>query len=206
MRTEQRKLWPRLSPYTRARIAAGVLATVACLVVVGCKATPPSRVETAVVTGAKHKIFVGGAHDRNPLPASAENIKEGQQVFSHYCVACHGLDGQNTGVPFADTMSPPVPSLAAKSIQSYSDGQLKWVIDNGIWPSGMPASRGILNDEEIWSAVLYIRHLPTAGSLGEPSMYSGDDPPTQPQNVSAPQERGRRTRHAGVRASSDQER
>ncbi len=75
----------------------------------------------------------------------------GKANFSHYCVACHGLDGQNTGVPFAENMAPPVPSLASANIQSYTDGQLKWVIDNGIFPSGMPASKGILTDEEIWS-------------------------------------------------------
>jgi hypothetical protein len=46
------------------------------------------------------------------------------------------------------------------------------VIDNGIEPSGMPASKGILSDDEIWSAVLFIRHLPPAGSLGDPPMYS----------------------------------
>jgi mono/diheme cytochrome c family protein len=71
-------------------------------------------------------------------------------------------------------MSPPVPSLAAPSVQAYTDGQLKWVIDNGLWPSGMPGNKGILNDDEIWSIVVYIRHLPPAGSLGEPSMYSGE--------------------------------
>ena len=69
-------------------------------------------------------------------------------------------------------MSPPVPSLAGKDVQSYTDGQLKWVIDFGIWPSGMPGSKGILNDDEIWSIVLYLRHLPPAGSLGEPQMYT----------------------------------
>ena len=93
-------------------------------------------------------------------------------AFSHYCVACHGLDGQNTGVPFADSMSPPVPSLASIEVQSYTDGQLKWVIDNGIWPSGMPGSKGTLSDEEIWSIVIFLRHLPPAGSVGEPEMYS----------------------------------
>jgi hypothetical protein len=81
------------------------------------------------------------------------------------------LDGQNTGVPFADAVSPPVPLLSSREVQSYTDGQLKWVIDNGIAPSGMPGSKGILSDEEIWSAVLFIRHLPPQGSLGDPSLY-----------------------------------
>jgi len=49
---------------------------------------------------------------------------------------------RNTGVPFANRMSPPVPLLSGKEIQAYTDGQLKWVIDYGIWPSGMPGSKG----------------------------------------------------------------
>jgi mono/diheme cytochrome c family protein len=68
-------------------------------------------------------------------------------------------------------MDPPVPSLASQDVQSYTDGQLKWVIDNGIAPSGMPASKGILSDEEQWAIVVFIRHLPPAGSLGEPATY-----------------------------------
>lgn len=156
---------------------AGILLALTSFLLTGCKATPPGKVETAVMTRAKHKLLVGDVGARNPLGANQANIAAGREAFSHYCVACHGLDGQNTGVPFADRMSPPVPSLASKDVQSYTDGQLKWVIDNGLWPSGMPGSKGILTDEEIWSTVLYIRHLPPSGSLGEPPMYSGDDPP-----------------------------
>ena len=121
---------------------------------------------------AKHDLFVGNRRQRNPLTASPATLADGKEAFSHYCVACHGMDGQNTGVPFADQMSPPVPSLATPEIQSYTDGQLKWVIDNGIWPSGMPASKGTLSDDEIWAIVIYLRHLPPAGSAGEPEMYS----------------------------------
>jgi mono/diheme cytochrome c family protein len=116
--------------------------------------------------------LIGNRSEKNPLRDSAETIANGKEAFSHYCAACHGLDGQNTGVPFADRMSPPVPSLASKDVQAYSDGQLKRIIDYGIWPSGMPASKGMLSDEEIWSIVTYLRHLPPPGSLGEPEMYS----------------------------------
>lgn len=120
----------------------------------------------------KHHISVGGKKQRNPLSASPQTIADGKEAFSHYCAACHGLDGQNTGVPFADRMSPPVPSLTVPEVQQYTDGQLKSVIDNGIWPSGMPGSSGILSDDEIWSIVVFIRNLPKAGSLGEPAMYN----------------------------------
>lgn len=140
----------------------------------GIRARAPSQWETRLITLAKHKVLVGGKNERNPLPLSAANAGEGQKTFAHYCFACHGLDGQNTGVPFADNMSPPPPSLASAQVQSYSDGQLYWVIENGLWPSGMPAARGILTDDEIWSIVAYLRHLPPAGSLGEPRAYTDD--------------------------------
>jgi mono/diheme cytochrome c family protein len=137
----------------------------------GCKATPCGKAETKVMTAWKHHVSVGNKKQKNPLPATAKNIAAGKEAFSHYCVACHGMDGQNTGVPFADRLSPPVPSLSSEMVQGYTDGQLKWVIDNGLWPSGMPGSSGILSDDEIWSTVLYIRHLPPPGSAGEPEMY-----------------------------------
>jgi mono/diheme cytochrome c family protein len=137
----------------------------------GCSATPPGKVETVVMNTAKHRVFVRGKDTRNPIAHSARSEADGKEAFTHYCVACHGMDGQNTGVPFADRMSPPVPSLASTGVQSYADGQLKWVINNGIAPSGMPASKGILSDDEQWSIVIFLRHLPPAGSLGEPAMY-----------------------------------
>jgi mono/diheme cytochrome c family protein len=142
------------------------------IMLVGCKANSPGKSESAAVRWAKHKVLVRNKTEKNPLKDDAVGIADGKEAFSHYCIACHGLDGQNTGVPFADRMSPPVPSLAGRDVQSYTDGQLKRIIDDGIWPSGMPGSKGMLSDDEIWSIVLYLRHLPPAGSLGEPEMYT----------------------------------
>ncbi len=149
-----------------------VFGLLVCAMFSGCRAKSPGKTETHMMWAIKHRISVGGKNQRNPLPANPQTIADGKEAFSHYCAACHGLDGQNTGVPFADRMAPPVPSLASRQVQQYTDGQLKWVIDNGIWPSGMPGSSGILSDDEIWSIVIFIRNLPRAGSLGEPAMYS----------------------------------
>jgi mono/diheme cytochrome c family protein len=127
--------------------------------------------ETTIVDSAKHHFLVGNKQQKNPLAITSQTMADGKEAFSHYCVACHGLDGRNTGVPFADRMSPPVPSLASREVQDYTDGQLKWIIDFGIGPSGMPGSKGILSDDEIWSIVVYLRHLPPLGSQGDPEMY-----------------------------------
>jgi len=164
----------RLLIISAGMVLAAALSAGLALLSRGVQARAPGKWETRIMTHAKHSLLVGGKDKRNPLPATSELIAEGQHDFSHYCYVCHGLDGQNTGVPFADAMSPPVPSLASREIQSYTDGQLHWIIQNGLWPSGMPAARGILTDEEIWSIVLYVRHLPPAGRLGEPAAYSSE--------------------------------
>ncbi|MGA2348849.1 MAG: cytochrome c [Terracidiphilus sp.] len=149
----------------------------ACLLLAGegCKASHPGKVQTSTITWIKHHVTVGGKHDRNPLPASQSTIEAGKQAFGSYCVSCHGRDGQNTGVPFAASIDPPIPPLSSPIVQDYTDGQLKRVIEAGIAPSGMPASKGILSDEEVWQIVIYIRHLPKAGSLGDPKAYGGDE-------------------------------
>jgi S-disulfanyl-L-cysteine oxidoreductase SoxD len=154
------------------RWATYLVFAAATLTMCGCKVSAPNSVESRIVVFTKHHITVGNKSEKNPMAANAENLAAGKEAFGHYCVACHGMDGQNTGVPFADRMSPPLPPLISPDVQTYTDGQLKWVIDNGISPSGMPASKGTLSDDEIWSIVLYLRHLPPAGSVGEPEMYS----------------------------------
>jgi mono/diheme cytochrome c family protein len=144
-----------------------------CLMVLvwGCRVSKPGEMESRVANDVKHKLTVGGKDVPNPLAATEENISEGREHFGHHCGICHGLDGQASGVPFADKMSPPVPDLTSKDVQAYADGQLKWIIDNGINPSGMPAWKGQLSDEEMWKVVHFIRHLPAKGSLGIPDVY-----------------------------------
>jgi cytochrome c553 len=145
---------------------------IALLMLAGCSADRPGKLETKTVTFAKHHIFIRNKSHKNPLTYNVETWTDGKEAFSHYCIACHGMDGQNTGVPFADHISPPIPSLASNDVQSYTDGQLKWILDNGIRPSGMPGSKGTLSDDELWSIIVFLRHLPPAGSQGVPDVYT----------------------------------
>jgi mono/diheme cytochrome c family protein len=137
----------------------------------GCKVSQPGSVERRVATEIKHEVTIGGKDWTNPIPDTPQAVAEGQEHFGHHCGFCHGLDGHATGVPFAQKMSPPVPDLASPDVQGYSDGQLKWIIQNGIEPSGMPGWNGILNDDEMWNVVRFLRHLPAKGSLGVPAYF-----------------------------------
>jgi mono/diheme cytochrome c family protein len=153
------------------RQLALAVSPVLLMLLMGCKVSAPGKAESSLIQWTKHNITVGNKKGKNPVSDTKENFEAGKEAFSHYCLACHGMDGQNTGVPFAGQISPPIPLLNSKEVQSYSDGQLKWVLDNGVAPSGMPSSKGILSDDELWSIVIFLRHLPPAGSLGDPPMY-----------------------------------
>ena len=172
----------RLSDSNRRTLA--VMGALSALLFSGCQVRSPGTIETTLIQGAKQHLTVRGRTDSNPLQATEENIHRGQKNFGAYCMVCHGLDGQNTGVPFADKMSPPVPPLNSKSVQAYTDGQLHWIIQNGVSPSGMPASKDLFRDEEIWELVLYVRHLPSKGSLGTPSIYGEAAEPGLPRDTS----------------------
>jgi mono/diheme cytochrome c family protein len=156
------------------RITTGGMVLLA-ITLVGCKASQPGSLEASIAEEVKHTITIGGKDWKNPTADSKEAVQGGAQLFQRHCQVCHGLDGHSTGVPFADKMSPPVPDLAAKGVQGYADGQLKWIIQNGIAPSGMPGWADILDEEAMWKIVRYIRHLPPSGSLGAPIIYRQAD-------------------------------
>jgi mono/diheme cytochrome c family protein len=138
--------------------------------VFSCRAKAPGAAEAAMVNEIK-KQSIGGKSWNNPLPDTPENQRVGAEHFQHHCQVCHGLDGHNTGVPFADAMSPPVADLGEKRVQAYTDGQLKWIVLNGIRFTGMPGWNGILKENEQWAIIRYLRHLPAKGSLGPPPVY-----------------------------------
>jgi mono/diheme cytochrome c family protein len=146
------------------------LAASSLIMLAGCKASAPGSVETRLATEAK-KVTIGGKDVQNPVQDTPAAVAEGKGHFQHHCQICHGLDGHNSGVPFADTMSPEVADLGSKDVQDYTDGQLKWIIDNGIRLTGMPGWKDILEDDEKWKIVRFLRHLPAKGSEGIPAVF-----------------------------------
>ena len=57
-------------------------------------------------------------------------------------------------------MYPKVPDLRDQETQKLTDGELYYIISNGVRFTGMPAFGGEDSPEEIWKLVLFIRRLP----------------------------------------------
>jgi mono/diheme cytochrome c family protein len=82
--------------------------------------------------------------------------------MAHYkemCVFCHGAPGVDASEA-GEGLNPPAPDLTLAKIQKRSDGELFWILQNGIRMTGMPGFGPTHKDEELWKIVAFLRHLP----------------------------------------------
>ena len=93
----------------------------------------------------------------NPVPVTAENLAEATKHYKEHCAVCHADDGSGQ-TETAWGMSPEVPDLHAGHVQRLTDGELFYVIKNGVRFTGMPAWK--LPDDLIWRMVGLMRKLP----------------------------------------------
>ena len=117
--------------------------------------TKPSDFEYALANfalGQSIPIYTRGL--KNPLAVNDENIREAQHHFHEHCAVCHGDDGAGK-TAVAAHMSPEVPDLHADHVQKWTDGQLFYIIRNGVRFTGMPSWD--LADDHIWKLVLVVR-------------------------------------------------
>jgi mono/diheme cytochrome c family protein len=127
---------------------------------VSAKATP-SAIEVMMARKARHMALPSEARSLvNPVSASEENLREGRLHFADHCAICHGNDG-SCDTMMGSGLYPKPPDLRLAETQKLSDGELFWIIENGVRFTGMPAfSARHSSPEDSWKLVLFIRHLP----------------------------------------------
>ncbi len=142
----------------------------------------PSAMERAMVRGMRRIAIPSGASDlKNPEPVNEQTMGEAREHFVEHCSVCHGVDGRG-GAAFGRNMYPKVPDLTLADTQRLQDGELFYIVSNGIRFSGMPAFGGEDSPQEIWHLVAFLRRLPqlspeelkrmreTAGEAGKHEM------------------------------------
>lgn len=95
---------------------------------------------------------------KNPLSANELAIAEGRDHYADHCAVCHANDGSGR-TEMGSNLYPPAPDMRTPETQNLTDGQLLYIIHNGIRFTGMPGWGGG-EGEENWKLVLFIRHLP----------------------------------------------
>ncbi len=121
----------------------------------------PSEMEASVAMKA-HDSSIPDRYEtmKNPLANSGINLVEAGGHYEEHCAACHG-DSGNGEPKFHGLMYPRPSNLLSKDTQEMSDGEIYFIIKQGIRYSGMPAfGKPGDDDEHAWKMVAYVRHLP----------------------------------------------
>ena len=120
----------------------------------------PSVLETYVAKTARRLSVPASERDaKNPFAPTAEVLSDARAHFADHCATCHGNDGSGK-TQIGQNLYPKPPDMRLPDTQSLTDGEIYYVIHNGIRLTGMPAWGTEEKDEESWKLVLFIRHLP----------------------------------------------
>lgn len=160
----------------KALALLGAATVVLALVVIGWLGSrgisakaEPGRVETTLARTMRRLAIPRDARNReNPVAASPEVIAAGMAHWADHCAACHANDGSGD-TDMGRNMYPRAPDMRLAATQGLTDGELFWIVENGITFTGMPGwgSGTPEGETESWHLVHFIRHLP---DVSEPEL------------------------------------
>jgi len=121
---------------------------------------PPGDLERKLATFVVNRSVARRApRGPNPIAPSPENRAGGLAHYRGMCVTCHGAPGVDAS-EIGEGLNPPAPDLTLPKVQARTDGELFWIVQNGLRMTGMPAFGPTHREEEIWKIVAFLRHLP----------------------------------------------
>lgn len=96
----------------------------------------------------------------NPVALTDENLVAGIQLYGEHCAICHGTaQGEASASPVAKGLYPRPPQLASDGVEDDPEGVSFWKIQHGIRWTGMPSWKGTLNDNQMWTLALFLKHM-----------------------------------------------
>jgi predicted CXXCH cytochrome family protein len=134
-------------------------------------ASDPSAFETRAARAVRNfSIPNAESHRKDPYAGDQHALQQGREMYLTRCASCHGTDGRGS-TSIGANVYPRVPNLRDTPTQRLSDGEMHYIIQNGVQLSGMPAMAGISSeaDRDSWTLVSYLRNMrePTPGEAAE---------------------------------------
>jgi mono/diheme cytochrome c family protein len=122
----------------------------------------PAAIEIWIARQLRHLAVPGSQRSAtNPIPSTPDILREARSHFADHCAICHANNGSGQ-TPIGRNVYPKSPDLRAPDTQTMSDGELFYIIHNGIRFTAMPAwgKKRAEDDVDSWKLVHFIRHLP----------------------------------------------
>ena len=96
----------------------------------------------------------------NPVAVTDANLVEGVKLYGQNCAICHGsAKGDASASWIAKGEYPAPPQLASEGVEDDPEGWTFWKIKHGIRLTGMPSWKDALNDDQIWTLALFLKHM-----------------------------------------------
>lgn len=97
----------------------------------------------------------------NPVTADEESLARGAEIYTAYCVVCHGEGGMGDGVGGVNL--DPAPAPIAHTSRMLGDDYLYWRVSTGgshdPFNSAMPAWESAFDETARWDVINYVRAL-----------------------------------------------
>ena len=119
---------------------------------------PPSWEASVARTVRDFAIPARERADKNPVPATPESLQRGRDLFLNRCAGCHGHDGSGLTSIGSNTY-PRVPDLRSSRTQALADGELHYIVVNGVQFTAMPALGRTDSSADAWNLVRFVRSL-----------------------------------------------
>ena len=145
-----------------ATVAAGLLSLVAGGAHGFSAREKPGVMETWLAGLARGAALPSGVRtQRNPVTLTPEVLDEARAHWADHCASCHANDGSGD-TQMGRNLYPPAPDMRQAETQQMTDGELFYIIQNGVRLTVMPAwgGSGGHDEEDSWKLVYFIRHLP----------------------------------------------
>ena len=92
----------------------------------------PTAMETWVAQKSRALAMPAEAKSRmNPIASSPEVLAEGRAHWADHCFSCHANNGSGDTV-LGKSLYPPAPDMRLAATQQLTDGELFYIIQNGI--------------------------------------------------------------------------
>jgi len=124
-------------------------------------AEEPSYLEKAVARAARNLSISRNARlEANPWSPTPEVLKEARESFLDRCATCHGPDGSGQ-TRVGRSLYPKVPDLRLPRTQNLTEGEIRYIMRNGVRLTGMPgwANPHDEQGDDSWKQVLFVRSL-----------------------------------------------
>ena len=106
----------------------------------GFRATDESTAGERALARAMRNLSIprDGRQAKNPLQTTADNINNARDIFIDRCAGCHGKDGSGI-TQIGRNLYPKPPDLRMPQTQNLTDGEIHYIIQNGVRLTAMPA-------------------------------------------------------------------